>query len=44
MGIIEVSHSVEAFFKEYIKNILKDEFNEVEFILSEKDVNPFKCL
>ena len=44
MGIIEVSHSVEAFFKEYIKNILTDEFNEVEFILSEKDVNPFKCL
>mgnify|MGYP003291418332 CR=1 FL=1 len=44
MGIIEVSHSVEAFFKEYIKNILKDEFNEIEFILSKKDVNPFKCL
>lgn len=44
MGIIEVSHSVEAFFKEYIKNMLEDEFKDVEFILSKKDVNPFKCL
>ena len=44
MGIIEVSHSVEALFKEYIKNILSEEFKDVEFILSEKDVNPFKCL
>ena len=44
MGIIEVSHSVEAFFKEYIKNILNEKFENVEFILSKKDVNPFKCL
>lgn len=44
MGIIEVSHSVESFFKEYIKNMLEDEFKDVEFILSKKDVNPFKCL
>lgn len=44
MGIIEVSHSVEALFKEYIKNKLSNEFNDVEFILSIEDVNPFKCL
>ncbi len=44
MSIIEVSHSVEALFKEYIKKILEKEFTDVEFILSNKDVNPFKCL
>ena len=44
MGIIEVSHSVEALFKEHIKNILSEEFEDIEFILSKKDVNPFKCL
>ncbi|MBQ4571585.1 MAG: Nif3-like dinuclear metal center hexameric protein [Bacilli bacterium] len=44
MGIIEVSHSVEALFKEHIKNILSEEFKDIEFILSKKDVNPFKCL
>ena len=44
MGIIEVSHSVEALFKEYIKNMLSSQFANVEFILSKKDVNPFKCL
>ena len=44
MAIIEVSHSVEALYKEYIKNILENEFKDVEFILSQKDVNPFKCL
>lgn len=44
MSIIEVSHSVEAFFKEYIMKILEKEFSNVEFILSKKDKNPFKCL
>lgn len=43
IGIIEVSHNVEAFFKEYIKNILEEKFENVEFILSKKDVNPFNC-
>ena len=44
MAIIEVSHSVEALFKEYIKNQLSEQFKDVEFIVSKKDVNPFKCL
>ena len=44
MSIIEVSHSVEAFFKEYVKTILENNFTDIEFILSKKDVNPFKCL
>ena len=44
MCIIEVSHSVEALFKSYIKSILEEAFPEVEFILSNKDVNPFKVL
>ncbi len=44
MAIIEVSHSVEALYKQYIKDILSSKFTDVEFILSEKDVNPFKCL
>lgn len=43
IALIEVSHSVEAFFKEYIKNLLSNEFNDVEFILSNEDINPFKC-
>ena len=44
MSIIEVSHSVEELFKEYIKKQLSEQFKDVEFIVSKKDVNPFKCL
>ena len=43
IGIIEVSHSVEAFFKEHVKEILSNAFPNVEFILSQEDINPFKC-
>lgn len=42
--IIEVSHSVESNFKEYILHDLQNEFQEVEFILSKKDLNPFHVL
>lgn len=44
MNIVEVSHSVEALFKEYIKKMLEEAFPEVDFILSTADINPFKCL
>ena len=44
IALVEVSHSVEALFKEYIKKMLSSQFANVEFILSKKDVNPFKCL
>lgn len=44
IGIIEVSHSVEAHFKSFVKEDLQNNFKDVEFILATKDVNPFKCL
>lgn len=43
IALIEVSHSVEAFFKEYVKELLSKQFKDVEFILSKEDINPFKC-
>ena len=44
IAVIEVSHGVEANFKKYIQKMLQEEFKNVEFIISEKDVNPFKVI
>ncbi len=42
IAIIEVSHSVECLFKDYLKKELELEFPSVEIILSTKDTLPFK--
>lgn len=42
INLIEVSHGVESVFKEYIKNRLEEEFDGIEFILSNSDTDPFK--
>ena len=44
IAVIEVSHGVEANFKNYVCELLKNNFKDVEFIVSEEDVNPFKCM
>lgn len=43
MGIqlIEVSHAVERLFRETVMKKLQDQFNDVEFLLSEKDFDLF---
>ena len=40
--IIEIYRLTKT-LKEYVKNLLSNEFKEVEFILSSEDINPFKC-
>lgn len=42
IALIEVSHSVERLYKESVYITLTQEFPEVEFILSNKDSNPFR--
>lgn len=44
IGVIEVSHSIEAYFKQFLKADLEEEFKDIEFIISCKDVNPFKVI
>ncbi len=44
MNVIEVSHSIEANFKEYVKKELEEEFSDVEVILSTTDLNPFSWI
>lgn len=41
INLIEVNHGVESVFKEYIKSRLGNEFAGVEFIISNKDLDPF---
>ena len=41
IALIEVSHSVERLFKEHVREMLVKEFPDVEFVFSDKDVNPF---
>lgn len=41
INLIEVNHGVESVFKEYLKSKLEKEFNEVEFIISSVDQDPF---
>lgn len=44
IAIIEVSHSVEANYKDFVKDSLEKIFKDVEFILSTKDNNPFNII
>lgn len=41
MNVIEVSHSVEANFKEYVKKDLEEVFKDVEVLIASNDKNPF---
>lgn len=40
--LIEVPHAIERFYKEYILEILQQQFPEVLFILAKKDQDPLK--
>lgn len=42
IAIVEVSHAVERHFAYELQKVLSDQFKEVEFIVSEHNVNPFK--
>lgn len=42
IALIEVSHSVERHFANVIKEELEREFPDVEFIVSENNINPFE--
>lgn len=42
--LIEVNHGIEAFYKEDIKKILEENFQDLDVILSEKDIDPIKNL
>lgn len=42
IAIVEVSHSVERHFASVLKERLEKEFVDVEFIVSENNINPFK--
>lgn len=42
MALIEVSHSVERFFAEYVKKELENEFPSLEVIISKNNLNPYK--
>lgn len=42
IAIVEVSHSVERHFAYELKEMLENEFKDVEFIVSENNINPFK--
>lgn len=44
IAIVEVSHSVERLFKQFVKDDLQIAFPEVEFILASKDTDPFKTM
>lgn len=44
IALIEVSHSVERLFKETLKNNLKENFPELEVILSENDNIPYNVI
>lgn len=43
-AIIEVNHFVESLFKKPLLNILKNQFPELEIILSEEEKNPFTLI
>lgn len=42
IAIVEVSHAVERHFACEVQKVLEKEFPEVEFIVSENNINPFK--
>lgn len=42
LALIEVSHSVERLYREYVYNSLVEAFPDVNFILSTKDIDPFQ--
>ena len=42
IAVIEVSHYVESFFKEYLQQILKEAFPNCEILTSNVEKNPFK--
>lgn len=42
IALVEVSHSAERHFAYELQQILKSNFKDVEFIVSENNVNPFK--
>lgn len=44
IGIVEVSHSVERLFKQFVLDDLQLAFPEVEFMLATKDTDPFKTM
>ena len=44
LSLVEVSHSIERHFASVIKKDLEERFPDVEFIISENNINPFKSL
>lgn len=44
IALIEVSHSVEALCKSYLKRVLEHQFEDVEIILSESEKAPFRWI
>lgn len=42
IALIEVSHSVESLFKEYLQEMLKKAFPTCEVLVSQKEKDPFK--
>lgn len=43
-SVIEVSHFVEANFKQTVSRVLSNQFPDVEVLISEVEVNPFKFI
>ncbi len=41
INLIEVPHAVESLFKQFLKEMLDNEFKNIEFILSKEDNDPF---